>query len=177
MTTLDLDVAEVETARPATRSTDRAAIAYLIASGATAISVIENETGCTFRVGTKLDARAASVHWLRETEARAVMKAARKHAGKSPDIETATAALHRAAASLKVTLTPHAAAMMRAGEAATKLDRYMDSLRGTGVLAEFNRAYKRRRTAASLRGEGFMSYGKRDVAAAQGAGPAAHDRR
>jgi hypothetical protein len=81
------DVADVETVRHVTdRSPDtRAAIAYLIASGATAISIIENESGCTYRVGTKLDPRAASVHWLREAEARAVLKAARKQAGKSPD--------------------------------------------------------------------------------------------
>jgi hypothetical protein len=46
MTTLD-DVADVETAaRPAARSADtKAAIAYLIASDATAISIIENASG------------------------------------------------------------------------------------------------------------------------------------
>ena len=48
--------------------------------------------------------------------------------------------------------------MMRAGEAAAKLDRYMDSLRGTGVLREFNRAFKRRRMEAMLNGRGFMNY-------------------
>ena len=31
-------------------------------------------------------------------------------------------------------------------------------MRGTGVLKEFNRAYKRRRMAATARGEGFMTY-------------------
>ena len=34
----------------------------------------------------------------------------------------------------------------------------MDSLRGTGVLREFNRAFKRCRMEAMLRGEGFMNY-------------------
>ncbi|MFY9954145.1 hypothetical protein [Bradyrhizobium sp.] len=48
--------------------------------------------------------------------------------------------------------------MMRAGVAAAKLDQYMASLRGTGVLREFNKAFKRRRMAAMLRGEGFMNY-------------------
>jgi hypothetical protein len=59
--TLDLDVADVETvARQAPRPADtKGAISYLIASGATAISISENESGCTFRAGTKLDARAA----------------------------------------------------------------------------------------------------------------------
>jgi hypothetical protein len=30
---------------------------------------------------------------------------------------------------------------------------------GTGVLKEFNKAYKRRRMAAIARGEGFMTFG------------------
>jgi hypothetical protein len=85
-------------------------------------------------------------------------KAARRAAGKSPDIATAISALHKAGADLKVTLTEHGTAMARAGEAAARLDRYMDSLRGTGVLREFNRAFKRRRTEAMLRGEGFRNY-------------------
>jgi hypothetical protein len=34
----------------------------------------------------------------------------------------------------------------------------MSSVRGTGVLREFNRAYKRRRMAATARGEGFMTF-------------------
>jgi hypothetical protein len=36
----------------------RAAIAYLIASDATAINIIENETGCAFRAGSRIDPRA-----------------------------------------------------------------------------------------------------------------------
>jgi hypothetical protein len=35
---------------------------------------------------------------------------------------------------------------------------YMSSLRGTGVLREFNRAYKQRRMAATARGRGFMTF-------------------
>jgi hypothetical protein len=159
------DVADVETVARAARSADtKAAIAYLIASGATAITIVENETGCTYRVGTKIDPRAAVVHWLRETEAQAVLKAARRAAGKSPDIATATAALRRTASDQRgVTLTPHGTAMARAGEAAKRLDRYMDSLRGTGVLKEFTKAYRRKRLAAGLRGEGFMSYGNAEL--------------
>jgi hypothetical protein len=147
-------------ARPAARSPDaKAAIAYLISSAATTIQIIENENGCTFRIGTKLDARAASVHWLREAEARAVMVAARRIAGKGPDIATATSALHQAACDQRVTMTEHRTAMDRAGEAANRLDRSMDSLRGTGVLVEFNRAFKRRRMEAALNGRGVMSFG------------------
>jgi hypothetical protein len=55
-------------------------------------------------------------------------------------------------------LTEHATAMARAGSASQRLDEYMASVRGTGVLKEFNRAYKRRRMAATARGEGFMTF-------------------
>jgi hypothetical protein len=34
----------------------------------------------------------------------------------------------------------------------------MDELRGTGVLKEFTKMYRRQRLTAGLRGEGFMSY-------------------
>ena len=66
MTTL-LDVADVETvARPADT---RAAISYLVCSGATGIAIIENVKGCSFKIGSKISARAAVVYWLREDEA------------------------------------------------------------------------------------------------------------
>lgn len=39
----------------------------------------------------------------------------------------------------------------------------MDSLRGTGVRKEFTKAYRRKRLAAGLRGEGFMSYGNAEL--------------
>jgi hypothetical protein len=157
MTMLD-DVADVETVVRAARSDTKAAIAYLIASGATAITIIENVAGCSFKVGSKISARAAVVYWLREDEARELLKAARRRAGKSPDLTKATSALTKAATDLHVTLTEHATAMMRAGDAAKRLDQYMDSLRGTGVLKEFTKAYRRKRLAAGLRGEGFMPY-------------------
>jgi hypothetical protein len=68
------------------------------------------------------------------------------------------AALHEAASDLGATLTPHATAIERAQAAATKLDRYMESLRDSGVLAEFNRQYKLRRLEANANGSGFMTY-------------------
>jgi hypothetical protein len=48
--------------------------------------------------------------------------------------------------------------MQRAAGAARRLDEYLTSLKGTGVLKEFTRTYKRRRIAAAERGKGFMSY-------------------
>jgi hypothetical protein len=55
-------------------------------------------------------------------------------------------------------LTPHDVAISRATDAAKRLDEYLLSVRGTGTLKEFNRAYKLRREAAAARGEGFMSF-------------------
>jgi hypothetical protein len=48
--------------------------------------------------------------------------------------------------------------MQRAAGAARKLDEYLTSLKGTGVLREFTRSYKLRRKAAAANGHGFMSY-------------------
>jgi hypothetical protein len=70
MTMLDgaLDVETV--ARPAARSPDdRAALAYLAASGATAITITEHDGVCAFRLGSKIDPRAVMVQWLPETNA------------------------------------------------------------------------------------------------------------
>jgi len=44
--------------------TTKGAINYLISSGATAISIVENATGCTFRLGTKFDAAWASLNGM-----------------------------------------------------------------------------------------------------------------
>jgi hypothetical protein len=95
---------------------------------------------------------------LPETNARAVLKLARQRAGKSPDIATAQTALAQAAADQRVVLTAHPVAMVRAGDAAARLNSYMDSLRGTGRLREFTKEFKRGRIAANMRGEGFMSF-------------------
>ena len=56
------------------------------------------------------------------------------------------------------TLTPNDVAIERAQAAAQKLDAYLANLHGNGVLRDFNRAFKQHRTAATMRGEGFMSY-------------------
>ena len=72
---------------------------------------------------------------------------------------SALAALHEAASDLGATLTRHATAIERAGNATTKLDAYFESMRRSGQLAEFNAQYKRHRMAAMARGEGYMSFG------------------
>jgi hypothetical protein len=144
--------------RPAPAAGTKAAVAYLIASGATAISIVEHGDTCTFRVGSRIDPRAISIQWVLEPHARAIAKQARKIAGSNPDAIKAARALAQAAADQRATLTPHQAAIGRAGEAATKLDRYLESLHGTGILKEFNRAYRQRRMAAMASGKGFMAY-------------------
>jgi hypothetical protein len=78
--------------------------------------------------------------------------------GDNPDTDAAIRALQEAAAQCRAVLTQHDVAMTRAANAAERLDRYMESLKGTGVLKEFTRAYKRRRIATKERGEGFMSF-------------------
>ena len=45
----------------------------------------------------------------------------------------ATAAVHRSAASLGATLTPGHIAMERAGDAAERLDEYLDAMKRSGV--------------------------------------------
>jgi hypothetical protein len=154
------DVAAVETvARPAARSPDtKAAVAYLTASGATAITITEIDGVCAFHVGTKIDPGAVSVQWLPETNARAVVRQARKHAGSSPDAATAMGALKQAADTLRATLTPHDVAMSRAGQAAARIEAYIESMRAKGAMREFTRMYQRRRMEAAANGQGFMPF-------------------
>jgi hypothetical protein len=107
--------ADIGHTRP-TRSPDtKAAINYLIASGAVAITITEHDGVCSFNVGHKIDPRAVSVQWLPETQAWAIVKQARQDAGRSPDAATAARALAQAAADHRTTLTPNDVAISRAG--------------------------------------------------------------
>jgi hypothetical protein len=151
-------VAQTAGQPPARSPNTKAAIAYLIASGATAISVIETEAGCAFRIGSKIDPRAVSAQWLPEANARAVMLKARRVAGARPDGSKAARALAQAAADQRVTLTPHDVAMTRAANAAARIEEYIDSLHASGAMRTFTKTYKVMRLAAKQRGEGFMSY-------------------
>jgi hypothetical protein len=145
-------------AKPVSKSPDRAAIQYLIASSATAISITEVDGVAAFRVGTKIDPNAHAIFWITEVDAKLVAKCTRRLAGKNQNIDDAIMSLKKAAVECRATLTPHDVAISRAAGAARKLDEYLTSLKGTGVLKEFTRAYKRRRIAAAERGKGYMSY-------------------
>jgi len=143
---------------------------YLEASGATAITV--TDTG-KISTSAKITGSVACRWWIAAADAARVAGSARRCAGAASDVATATAAVARSAASLGATLTDDATAVSRASSAVVKLDAYMDSLRGTGVLKEFNRAYKRRRTEAAASGRGFMTYAVCRGTVAQGAHPVA----
>jgi hypothetical protein len=83
----DNDDAYVATSvdRPAPTSPDtRAALAYLAASGATAISIVEIAIGHVFGIGNKIDQDAAMVYWTSEPLAKPVAHRARKFAGEDP---------------------------------------------------------------------------------------------
>ena len=149
---------DVGHARPARSPDTKAAVEYLHASGAVAITITEHDGVCSFHLGHKIDPRAVSVQWLPEANAQAIVRQARRDAGTAPEAATAARALAQAAADHRTTLTPHEVAITRAGEASRKIEQYMQSLRGTGTLKESNRAYKQHRMAATARGEGFMSY-------------------
>jgi hypothetical protein len=121
--------------------------------------VIETETGCTFRIGTKLGlARSVATYWIMEVDAKRVVDRARKIAGKGAGGNAAISALHQAAADLRATLTPHYVAMARAGNAAIRIEQYIDSMHARGAMREFTKDYKVRRLAAKQRGENFMTY-------------------
>ena len=173
--TLTEDVLDVETvARPADT---RAAISYLVCSGAVAITIIENVKGCAFKVGTKISARAAVVMWLREDEATAVMRKARKLAGRSPDLTKATSALTKAASDQRVTLTEHAVAMMRAGEAAKRLDAFIAQLRSRGADARIHQDVQETADRGGTARRRFHELPSRRGEIAQGARAAAPGRR
>jgi hypothetical protein len=56
--------------------------------------------------------------------------------------------LQQAATERRATLTAHDVAMMRAADAAKRLDQYVEGLRTRGAMREFTRAYKRHGMAA-----------------------------
>jgi hypothetical protein len=153
--------------------TDRAALAYLEASGATAISIVDDEAGCAFRTGAMAAQGAeASVHttvWVSASVATAVARRARKIAGakstaravgsdNGPDVATATEALAQAAADLRVKLTPNDVAIERARNAASRIDSQLEAMMAGGMLRTFNAEYKRRRMQAAANGQGFISF-------------------
>ncbi|RXH26324.1 hypothetical protein XH99_20525 [Bradyrhizobium nanningense] len=89
-------------------------LTYLRAAGASAISLTANhDRTAHLRVGA--DQAAGAVWWVPADQADEIARRARAAAGVRPDAATMTDALLQAAAELRVTLTPHATALARAG--------------------------------------------------------------
>jgi len=149
---------EIGNARPAKSPDTKAATDYLIASGCNAIAITVDVDGAVISVGTKIKLDAVAVFWLPETQARSVAAKARHIAGDRPDVDEALAALMTAAAKCRAVLTPHDVAVKRAGEAAKRLDAYIQNLSARGAMKEFTKAYRRHRLAAVAAGRGFMSF-------------------
>jgi hypothetical protein len=149
---------EIGHARPPRSPNTKAAINYLIASGATAITITEVDGVCAFRVGTKLLARSVAIFWIMEVDAKPVVALARKIAGKGAGGDAAISALHEAASDIRATLTAHSVAISRAANAAARIEEYIDNLHARGAMRIFTKGYKVRRLAAKQRGENFMTY-------------------
>jgi hypothetical protein len=80
------------------------AIEYLAACGAVPIAIIERDGLCSIHAG-QIAGTVAARWWISERIAPRVAAQARRLADVSPDVSPATAALHRSAASLGLTLT------------------------------------------------------------------------
>jgi hypothetical protein len=138
------------------------AMAYLEASGAAAITIIEPDGVCTISAGAgqaKKNSqpgnsfRVAARWWIAEQDAARVARAARQCAG----VVSSDSAL---SSTLGAVVTPDDIAIERAAAAAViRLDSMIDAMRRDGTLQEFNARYKRGCAAAAARGEGYMNFG------------------
>jgi hypothetical protein len=97
--------------------------------------VIERDGMCSIRAGG--DGSSAQ-WWVDRSKALPVARAARRFAAAKADPSEATAAVQRSAGA---TLTPGHIAIERAGDAAARLNGYLDAKKRSGVLKEFNAAF------------------------------------
>jgi hypothetical protein len=142
----------------------RPALRYLAASGAGAISVTADVDGVAIVTGYDAgDETIVETLWCPREKARSVAARARHIAGENPDVDTAIAAVRAAAAKDRVVLTLHDVAMQRAADNAAALDAYLEQMRKSGGLAEFNRMFKAARLAAASRGEHYMSFANAEL--------------
>jgi hypothetical protein len=80
----DLDIEAPAKSKPRASASSKAAINYLIASCATAISIIADTDGIAISVGIKRD--AVAIYWLRAEKASSVAAMARNVAGENPNV-------------------------------------------------------------------------------------------
>jgi hypothetical protein len=102
---MTLTEVEIGDARPAQSPDTKAAIAYPIASSATAITIVEHGGVCSFCVGHKINPHAVSIQWVPSEDGRRRRKRTRRRivrqardAGANSDTATAMSALAQAAA-------------------------------------------------------------------------------
>jgi hypothetical protein len=95
------------------------------------------------------DSRKAA-RWCAAADAERLTEHARSHECDIP----------AAARALGIVVTEHEVVMARASTAAKKINAALQWACRTGVLADVNAEYKRRRIAAEQRGERFMHYGE-----------------
>jgi hypothetical protein len=135
---------------------NKAALRYLEASGARAISITEGCDHVVLHVAYLPD--AAAILWLPADKARAVAARARKIAGGHPRLDFMISSLQKAATERRVTLTDNDTAIARAGAATAQLDAMFAQLASAGHLTAFNQQFKLRREQAEAQGRGFMTY-------------------
>jgi len=139
-------------------ASDRKAVRYLAASGATALTIRDGRRP-VLHVGHRTNIECIGCWWLPQEKAAKVGRKARTLAGPSPDAARLVEAVHAAAKSNGVTLTEHATAITRAAESAQRLDAAMAELNTSGALRAFNQVYRAKREAATAAGHGFIGYG------------------
>jgi hypothetical protein len=151
--------APFDSTSPMARSPHRkAAVAYLAASGAVPITVIDRDGVGVVIVGRTSDT-VAGRWWIHAHAAARVAAQARRFAGIAPDVASAIAAVQRSAALLGAILTADDVAISRAGAAMQRLDAMIETMRADGTLRQFNVRYKAGRAEAAAEGRGFISYG------------------
>jgi hypothetical protein len=131
----------------------------LEACGAIAIVIKQGKQGCTFSVTREIvDPDILELFWIDQSLAVSVASIARNNAGAAASRDKAVSALWTAAKTRGAILTPSAVAIARARELSIRLAAHLEEMQADGRLADFNREYRRRRMAARLRSEHFMSF-------------------
>jgi hypothetical protein len=120
-----------------------AAVDYLISFNAHAVAISPKGKVYTSANPTG----AALAWWCRRHDAVRLAKAAQ-----------ATGNVEGMARMLRITLTPHAVVLERVAERNARLDEALQRAQESGLLKDFNNAYRWRRLSAQKTGTRFMSF-------------------
>jgi hypothetical protein len=134
-------------------------VAYLEASGAKAISVLEKNGVASILAKARPERDAVVVFWLPGTQVRKVAAKARVIAGKDDlTVDRLVAAIHAAAKEYRTEATPHDTAVRRAAKSIEQLDVTFEQMRKEGQLQVFNQLFARQHEQRHSLGLGYMSY-------------------